>query len=297
MLGLKRAFVPLLPLMLLAADLSAQSFYSMRRERKLIANFGSGAATYFGELANPALLGPTKYSIVAGMEYYITKQIAARAEFSYFHLSADDANADDDRVERNLSFKSNNYEASVAGIYNLFPNGRRYYQRPSFNVYGFAGLGITYMNPKAEYQGDTYALQPLQTEGVDYSRIQPVIIYGGGVKFRFGPFLNILIEGGYRTMFTDYLDDVSIKRYPDPASLSSDLSRALSDRRRERDPNYPVSPGVGVRGNPDNNDGYFLMNAKVQYYLPYNFMQGNSTKKLLNKRRKQVYNYRRRPRR
>jgi hypothetical protein len=39
------------------------------------------------------------------------------------------------------------------------------------------------------------------------------------------------------------------------------------------------------------------MNAKVQYYLPYNFMQGNSTKKLLNKRRKQVYNYRRRPRR
>jgi hypothetical protein len=42
----------------------------------------------------------------------------------------------------------------------------------------------------------------------------------------------------------------------------------MADRRRERDPDYPVGPGVGVRGNPDNNDGYLLLNIKVQYYLP-----------------------------
>ncbi len=297
MLGMKRVSCLLFITVLLVPELSGQSFYAMRRERKLIVNFGSGTATYKGELVNPREFGPTRYNIVFGAEAYVSKRIAVRAEFSYFSIWGDDKNADDDRVERNLSFTSSNFELSTTGIVNLFPKGRRYYQRPALNAYGFGGIGLLYMNPKAEYQGEKHALQPLQTEGVKYSRWQPVIPFGLGAKMRFGPYMNILVEGGYRLTFTDYLDDMSIKRYPDPASLQSDLSRALSDRRRERDPNYPVAPGVGVRGSPDYNDGYFLLNLKLQYYLPYNFMQGNSTKKLLNKRRKQVYNYRRRPRR
>ncbi len=48
------------------------------------------------------------------------------------------------------------------------------------------------------------------------------------------PFFNVLIEGGYRITFTDYLDDISSKGYTNPALLKSDLSRALADRRQER---------------------------------------------------------------
>lgn len=280
-------------LLLMASTLDAQSFFSIRRERTLLATFGTGTASYLGEMTNPGGLGKIRYNIVVGGEYYFTSRISTRAELTYFNISGTDATANDDRVERNLSFTSNNFEFSTTGAFNLFPNGKRFYQRPGFNIYAFAGIGVMYMNPKADYQGDKVALQPLQTEGVKYSRIQPVIPYGLGARLKFGPFFNILIEGGYRKTFTDYLDDVSIKRYPDPAILKSDLSRALSDRRLERDPNYPVKPGLGVRGNPSNDDGYFLMNVKIQYYLPAQY--GNSGKnRFTQQKRKAFYRYNKR---
>lgn len=271
----------------------AQSFFAIRRERSVLVTLGTGTAAYQGEMVNPGQLGKVRYNIVAGGEYYFTNRLSARAELTYFNISGSDATANDDRVERNLSFTSNNIELNATGAFNLFPNGHRFYQRPGFNLYGFAGIGLLYMNPKAEYQGKKYALQPLQTEGVKYSRFQPVIPFGLGARIKFGPFFNILIEGGYRKTFTDYLDDVSIRRYPDPAILKSDISRTLSDRRRERDPKYPISPGAGVRGNPDNKDGYFLLNVKLEYYLPYDLSRGNS-KKLNRSKRKAFYRYNKR---
>lgn len=279
--------------MLMAPLVDAQSFFSIRRERSLLATFGTGTAAYLGEMTNPGSLGKIRYNVVVGGEYYLSRRISVRADLTYFNISGTDATANDDRVERNLSFTANNFEISATGAFNLFPNGRRFYQRPGFNLYGFAGIGVLYMNPKAEFQGEKVALQPLQTEGIKYSRIQPVIPYGLGARLKFGPFINILIEGGYRKTFTDYLDDVSVKRYPDPATLTSDLSRSLSDRRKEKDPTYPTNPGIGVRGNPKNDDGYFLLNVKVQYYLPSQI--GNSNKnRVTQKKRKAFYRYNKR---
>lgn len=278
--------------LLLPGFAHSQSFYAIRRERSLIATIGSGTANYFGEMVNPKEFGKTRYNIVVGGEYYFTNRISGRAEFIYFRIAGDDALANDDRVERNLSFFSGNIEFSTVGTISLFPMGQRFYQRPKFNVFAFAGVGLLFMNPKAERQnGDIVALQPLETEGTKYSKFQPVIPYGLGIKYMVDPFFNFVIEGGYRLTFTDHLDDVSIERYPDPSSLKSDLSRELSDRRRERDPNYPILPGLGKRGNPENNDGYFLLNVKVQYYLPYNFMENQ--RKLYNRKRKMYYKRRR----
>lgn len=266
----------------------AQSFYAIRKERSLIGSIGTGTANYFGEMVNPKEYGKIRYNIVIGAEYYFTNRISGRAELTYFRIAGSDALADDDRIERNLSFFSGNIELSTVGTISLFPMGQRFYQRPKLNVFAFAGIGVLFMNPKAKRQnGETVALQPLQTEGIKYSRFQPVIPYGLGLKYMFDPFFNITIEGGYRTTFTDYLDDVSIERYPDPSSLKSDLSREMSDRRRERDPNYPILPGLGKRGNPNNNDGYFIMNIKLQYYLPYQFTE--SQRKLYNRKRKAYY--------
>lgn len=271
---------------------NSQSFYAIRRERSLIATIGTGTANYFGEMVNPKEYGKTRYNIVVGAEYYFTNRISGRAELTYFRIAGDDALADDDRVERNLSFFSGNIELSAVGTISLFPMGQRFYQRPKLNVFAFAGVGLLYMDPRAERQnGEKVALQPLQTEGTKYSRFQPVIPYGLGVRYMVDPFFNVVVEGGYRMTFTDHLDDVSIERYPDPASLKSDLSREMSDRRRERDPDYPILPGLGKRGNPENNDGYFLLNVKVQYYLPYDFLQ--SQRKLYNRKRKAYYKRRR----
>jgi len=270
-----------------------QTFYNFRRNRNFIATVGSGIAAYKGETVNPGQIGKIKLNIVMGAEYFFADRFSARAELTYFRISGSDANANDSRVERNLSFFSDNFELSFTGTVNMIPIGTRFYQRPKFNLYAFGGVGALYMNPKTEYEGKTYALQPLQTEGVKYSRLQPVIPVGLGIKYMVNPFFNVLVEGGYRITFTDYLDDISSSKYTNPALLKSDLSRALADRRGERiaqlGSDKPVPPYTkGVRGNPDTNDGYFMINLKVQYYLPYEVFQ-NSSRKLYNKKRKYYY--------
>ena len=255
----------------------SQSFYAIRKERSLIGYVGVGSATYFGELAPPKnSLTPAKYGFNVGLEHFVTNRISARAEATWFQISGSDKGMVG-REARNLSFTSNNIEANVAATVNLLPNGRRFYQRQMINFYGFVGLGFVYINPKTEYNGEMVALQPLQTEGVKYSKIQPVIPFGAGMKLKMGPFFNLAIEGGMRKTFTDYLDDVSSRTYPDPATLSSDLARDLSNR----------SPGksVTIRGNPETKDWYFMLNAKLQYYLPYDLGALRRNKLYTQKRR------------
>ena len=293
---MKRVFqIGLFALLVVPELASGQSFFAMRRQRNVIFSVGTGTSSYFGELKNDGDYIDAKPNVNLGLQIFLNRRISARAEITWFQLSGTDTKANSDRVERNLSFKANNYEINFAGLINLTPHGKRYYQRPNLNVYAFAGIGMIYSNPTAEYQGQTVSLRELQTEGISYSAIQPVIPFGLGLRIKSGPYFNIVIEGGYRLTFTDYLDDVSIKRYPDPASLSSDLSRALSDRRRERDPDYPIVPNGGVRGNPTANDGYFLLNIKLEFYLPSDFFLGGSSQsKMFKSRKKAFYRYNKR---
>lgn len=264
-----------------------QSFFALRRERNFLVSFGTGTANYKGEMVNPGEFGTLKPNLTAGAEFYFTSRLSARAELTWFQISGNDKDADDDRQERNLSFKSSNIELSVMGAVNLTPMGVRFYQRSAFNVHAFAGIGVLYFNPKAEYKGKTYALQPLQTEGKKYSRIQPVIPLGLGARIKLDPFFNILVEAGYRITFTDYLDDASIRRYPAAATLKNDLARALSDRRVEIDTQPSRPTEVGVRGNPKENDGYFIASVTLQYYLPKLVFENYN--KLYNIKRKGYY--------
>lgn len=265
----------------------SQSFFAMRRDRNFLVSLGTGTATYKGEMVNPGDLGSLRPNVAIGAEYYLNSRLSARAELTYFQIRGDDKKADDDRWERNLSFKSGNIELSLLGAVNLSPMGVRFYQRSALNFHAFAGIGVLYFNPKAELDGKTYALQPLQTEGKKYSRIQPVIPFGLGARIKLDPFFNILIEAGYRITFTDYLDDVSIRRYPAAESLKNDIARRLSDRRPEigTQPDRPTE--VGVRGNPKENDGYLIMNITLQYYLPKLVFENYN--KLYNTKRKGYY--------
>jgi hypothetical protein len=270
----------------------SQSFFAMRRDRNFLVSFGTGTANYKGEMVNPGELGRLRPNIAIGAEYYLNSRLSARGELTYFQINGSDKDADDDRQERNLSFKSGCVELAVLGAINLSPMGVRFYQRSAFNIHAFAGIGVLYFNPKAEYKGETYALQPLQTEGKKYSRIQPVIPVGIGMRIKLDPFFNILVEGGYRFTFTDYLDDASIRRYPAAATLKNDLARALSDRRVEIDTQPSRPTEVGVRGNPKDKDGYLILNVTLQYYLPQMVFQNYN--KLYNMKRKGYY---RKPRR
>jgi len=278
-------------LLLLPFWLDAQSFYAIRRERSLILSVGTGTATYFGELANPGDYFDGKLNVVAGLKMNLTPRIALRSELTWFQLAGSDAKADSrDREIRNLSFTSSNIEFNVTGQFSLYRNGNRYYRRPSFNIFGFTGVGLLYFNPKTDYQGEKYALQPLQTEGVSYSRITPVIPIGAGARFRMGPNFDLVIEGGYRMVFTDYLDDVSTLHLG-PAAFSDPIAAALSDRRPEV--GFAPVPANSRRGNPDKDDSYWLFNVKVEYFLPVDLGIQNRQRSYKKSRKSSMYRYNR----
>jgi hypothetical protein len=278
----------LLIFLLLAAFVAeAQSFYAIRRNRNLMLSAGSGIAYYQGDLVDPNEFGKIKPNFALGAEYFMFPRISVRANLTYYSLTGNDKTANDDRTERNLHFRSRNIEFAATGAVNLIPTGERFYQRARINLHAFAGIGVTYINPKAELDGEWHALQPLQTELKKYSRFQPVIPFGLGARIKVDPFFNVIIEGGYRKTFTDHLDDVSRTRYPDAALLKNDLARRLSDRRPEigTQPTRPTE--VGKRGNPDNDDGYFIGNISVQYYWPTEIFR--SQRKLYNTKRRAIY--------
>lgn len=268
--------------------LSAQSFYASRRkmEKTLIASFGLNTSTYYGDLKPPSDLLDFKPSLSLGASYYFNERFGARAEFSWVTLSGDDAKSgESDKEQRNLSFKSSNFELSAVGIVNLLPSVY-YYQRPRFNGYGFIGIGVLRFNPKAELNGKTYELQPLQTEGVDYSRITMVIPYGLGVRYYVNYYLNINLELGWRKTFTDYIDDVSTE-HVDNASFTDPIAQQLADRRPEI--GLPVAPAGAKRGDPSKEDAYMLFSIKGEYYISKFF---DSNRKLYNRKRKAYYRQR-----
>ncbi len=272
-------------------EANAQSFYSYRRDRDFIISVGSGTTNYFGEMVNPGSWGKTRPNVIIGAEYHLSNRVAARAEFSWFQIAGNDADADDDRKERNLNFKSDNFELNVTGAVYLMPQGVRFYQRSKLNPYVFAGVGLLYMNPTTrDSLGNKHALQPLRTEGVSYSRFQPVIPFGGGVKVKVDPFFNVILEAGYRLTFTDYLDDVSTARYVDFSLVNGPAAIELSDRRRGDDrPSDAERTTVGRRGNPEKNDHYLMFNVKLQYYLPYQVFNKVGQRKLYRNKRKAYY--------
>ncbi|HRI80130.1 MAG TPA: DUF6089 family protein [Cyclobacteriaceae bacterium] len=272
----------------------SQSFFAMRRDRSLILTVGTGTSSYYGELTNDGDYLQANPNFHAGFQYYLSRKIAVRSELSWFQLSGDDSKApiESGRQGRNLSFKSNNFEISFVGIYNLYPQGRSFYQRPAFNVYGFAGIGFTYFNPTTQYKGQTVSLHDYQTELKNYSLVTPVIPLGLGIRFKVGPFMNLSFEGGFRKTFTDYLDDVSTVHH-DASKYTNPDAYALSDRRPEV--GLATKAEGDIRGNPKTDDAYMLYSVKLEYYLPVNFFQGgNKSAKTFKNKRKSFYRYNKR---
>lgn len=263
----------------------SQSFFALRRERNFLVSLGSGTANYYGEMVNPGEWGRVRPNVAAGAEMYLTPRVSVRTELTWFQLYGNDADANDDRVVRNLHFRSNNLELAALGAFNLSPMGMRFYQRSQLNFHAFGGFGLLWINPKAkDANGNWTALQPLRTENVKYSRFQFVLPVGLGARIKIDPFFNILVEAGYRFTFTDYLDDASSTRY---VPVNNPKAEYFADRRLPEDkPSRPYE--VGKRGNPGKNDGYFITNITLQYYLP-NLVFADLYHKLYTTKRKAYY--------
>jgi hypothetical protein len=147
--------------------------------------------------------------------------------------------------ERNLNFYSSISEFSLQVEFNLFkylPGELYGFGSRKFSPYLFTGIGYLTFNPLTKYNGTEIELITLQTEAVAYKNNAISIPYGAGVKYNIKGNLNLIGEIGYRTAFTDYLDDIS-GIYPDFTVVSpkSPISQQLSDRS--------VLPNIGIPGN------------------------------------------------
>ena len=254
--------------LLIFHESTGQTFFNNKYNRRFIVSGGSGISSYYGDLNSSKDKLDYGINLFGGLQYMINPQIGVRVESGYFRLSGDDAEKKHPvHLQRNLSFRSNNFELNTNIVYNIMPGGSRFYQRQVVNPFVFAGFGFLKYNPRAKYQGKTYGLRRLQTEGKKYSQFTGVVPLGGGARIMINPYFNAVIEIGYRKTFSDYLDDVST-RHIDKSTLLDPIAVALTDRAAEA--GYSPREAGAVRGNPKKKDAYLLINAKVEYYLPAN---------------------------
>ncbi|MBD78453.1 MAG: hypothetical protein CL840_06005 [Crocinitomicaceae bacterium] len=268
--------------------------------------FRLGAAFYFGDLSgtsDTAQWGPLgiQFSQV-GLNFgftgrhFISPSFAIQGSFNYARLrGSDNLSQIPTHYVRNLSFRNDIMELAAQLEYHfihLRDVGRTYRYKLSFTSYIFAGIGGFYNNPKAQLNGTWHALQPLQTEGVNYSKFQMAIPLGGGIEFRINKKHIIGWDVTARMTFTDYVDDVSTNYLHHSKFDDNPTAKALQDRSIEQKGTYeynvvggtdkngqPIGNAEryysygsnenegGVRGNSSRNDWYMWTGVSYKYAI------------------------------
>ena len=208
--------------------------------------------------------------------------IGARIEGTWGQIRSADSdikpttlNADSRRI-RNLSFRSNIYEASLLVEFHplllINPLNNNWIIEP----YAIGGIGGFYFNPQTKYNGDWIDLKPLHTEGEgfpeykgvsEYKLFQANVPVGIGIRYNVSSRLNLRLEYLHRILFTDYLDDVSSKKFITPAAFDKNLPSVYAADAKVLY-NRSTNPRISVRrGNPNNNDTYMTLSVKVGLVL------------------------------
>ncbi len=234
-----------------------------------------GTSTYFGDLnTNYNLSMPGLAGGIVG-RFNFNNRLALKFSGNMGTVMGDDA-ASKNTFERarNLSFRSRVIEGAAQLEFNFLPytHGSR---EEFFTPYLFAGMNVFHFNPEAEYKGEWVELRPLGTEGQfkgeEYYSVNAGLVYGFGFKIDLSYEWSINIELGARTVFTDYLDDVS-GFYPD----NDDLRRARGDVAADLSDRSILIPGVNdgqigqagrQRGSTSINDSYVLAGIGLVYYF------------------------------
>jgi hypothetical protein len=249
---------------------------------------GIGLANYLGDIGGKEntrkdfvadmKLAKTRINIntFGRMRIYAVRGLSLKTEFNYVMIEGSDRLCTNPgRMYRNLDFRNNIYELSASLQWVLFENldlGKSYRYRNTFKAYIFGGVGGFYHDPKGMYNGEWVRLRPLMTEGIKYSPFSLSIPAGVGMAFTIRKRHRITWEFNWRTIFTDYLDDIS-GNYADPASLSSDMSRSLANKTNESAANA-FSSGFAdnyiagsKRGDSRHNDAFLTTNITYSYVI------------------------------
>jgi hypothetical protein len=296
---MRKRFLPFLASILLiefACPLQAQELHSLKEKIDIGASFGpmfflgdlggnTGSGTKFIKDVN---LKTTKPSAGLLLSYHATDWLAFRIAATIGAVSGNDAQApsntahDTYRLQRNLSFRSGIHEL-YTGVelypFNLIPFMKRNYIG-RYQPYFIGGVGIFHFNPEAkDIDGSWVRLQPLRLEGqgfAEYPNSKPYKLtqknlqFGIGIKYQLNGNTWIGAEFVERKLFTDYVDDVSMNYYVDPALFANYLnpaSSAIASRLYYKGTYNlggvpPYQSGL-ERGNPNQKDAYFNMSVTL----------------------------------
>ncbi|QMW07166.1 hypothetical protein H3H32_32445 [Spirosoma foliorum] len=223
-------------------------------------NSGLGTTRYTGDLSELGNISHLQVGVAFNLAatYRVSQQLSYRAEAQFYYIYADQKYTRN--YYNNLSFRSLNPDVWAGVQVDFWPINDPY--RATI-PYAIAGVGMTYMRPKAVYLGQSYGLSVLQTEGVKYSQLTGIIRYGFGVPLLANERFRFNLEGTYTHVLSDYLDDVS-SVYPDRSGMQP-LAAALSDRRAELGTTLN-QPGE-QRGNTGKNDGYFVVSGRLIFVI------------------------------
>jgi hypothetical protein len=260
-------------LFLLVSSAYSQAWRYVRNE----VFFGVGASNFLGDLGGAKGIGThgikdlkfsmTRPTIMLGYKYALSPYFSVKGIGVYGLLKGDDATTKNFvRNTRNLSFRS--VIGELSGIIEYYPTQERIkprykirgvkgYKAFSLMPYFYTGIGVAFFNPKGEYQGDWYALQPLGTEGQGlagrpekYKRYTLTIPLGAGAKYVIDKQWSISFELSLRYTMSDYMDDVSTSyfRTSDIVAANGEIAGIMADR---------AVPGNGITGAVEQQDGRF----------------------------------------
>jgi hypothetical protein len=199
-----------------------------------------GISYYMGDLVQSQVFSTPGYNFGLNYRYNINPRFAIKIAGHYGQIAGDSKNNKKNLRYKNLSFHSSILDIE-AGLEINFLEYTPGSTKHRFTPYVFGGVALFSFNPKADFQGETYELQPLGTEGqglTAYPDRKPyklssfAIPFGIGFKWNLSKRVSIGLEWGMRKTFTDYLDDVST-RYPDPGIIYAEkgaLAAALANR-------------------------------------------------------------------
>ncbi len=211
-----------------------QSSYWKTQRNELA--FGMGISNFLGELGGRNQIGApfvwdlevsqTRPAASFAYRYYIARNMALRAGLTYGVLAGNDnLTTEPFRRNRNLSFKSDVFEAQLVFEFHLYKEelghvydlrGVKGTKSSRVGLYGFVGIGGFAFNPQAQLNNQWVDLRPLSTEGQGlpggpeaYSNTAICVPMGVGVRKALNKQWSIGLELQYSLTFTDYVDDVS----------------------------------------------------------------------------------------
>jgi hypothetical protein len=211
----------------------------------------AGGAGYMGDLNMNKPLKFTGPALGGFVKINLDPFWAIGMHYNYGRIEGDNGN---------LKFYAPIHEVSALVDFNFmefFTGGGS----KKFTPFIYTGLGGVIFNPKRNVGEEVKYLRTYRTENqfYPYKNYTLVIPYGAGVKFKLKSNISMFGHLGYRTAYTDYLDDVSTSY------------RRITDGDPERiylaDPSGDPGKIGSQRGDSRKRDSYMFTQIGISYTI------------------------------